>query len=209
MRSLPDEKRRVSTRTGYMVPPGSYRVRMRLGDETHERDFEIARDPRVAAKDEDLREQFELLIRIRDIHSSVNDAIARTRKIRAQLEPWSRRPDADDSIRAGARRICKALTEVEKVLTNPAQTHGTDFLKLPLGLDGKLADLPAAISGADARPTKQSREVFDKHRTLAESTLARLDEIAESDVVAFERALREADISLVDTAGPEVEIRDT
>ena len=208
VKTLPDEERKISTRTGYLVPPGTYAVRFRLGDDTIERGFELRKDPRVGAKDEDLVDQYELLLQIRDTHNAVHDGIARTRKIRTQVEPWRERPDVDAAVRELAGDIFKGLTQVEEVLTNPKQRHATDYLKLPTGLDGKLADLPAAIAGADAAPTGQAREVFEKHRTLADSTLARLDEIATEKLGELEARLRETGVALFDTTLPEPELRD-
>ena len=93
-------------------------------------------------------------------------------------------------------------------LGNGNPVTGTDFLKLPSGLDGKLADLPAAIAGADVAPTRQAREVYEKHCALADATLGRLEELAANDVAALDTRIREAGVSLVDTTVPEVEMRD-
>ena len=206
-RTLPDEKREITTRTGYVVPPGTYTVRLRLADSKIERRFEIRRDPRVGVSDADLAAQYELLIAIRDTRNAVIDGILRTRKISAQVEPWGRRSDVDASLRESARSICKRLREVEKVLTNPKLQHAADRLVLPVGLDGKLEDLPAAVTGFDARPTRQAREVYEKHRALADQTLARLEEIARADVVALEEKLAEARVPIVDTSVPEAKTR--
>ena len=207
-RTLPDETGQIGTRTGYFVPPGTYTVRFRLGDATVERRFELRKDPRVDASDADLEAQYDLRIRIRDTRNDVLDGIVRVRKIRAQVEPWGRRADVDPALRESARSICKALTEVEEVLTNPKQRHAADRLVLPVGLDGKLEDLPAAVTGFDAAPTRQVREVYEKHRALAEETLARLEEIARRDVAGLEAKLAEARVPLVDTSVPQPETTD-
>ena len=207
-RTLPDEKGQVTTASGYVVPPGTYTARFRLADAMLERRFEIRSDPRVDVSDADLTAQYDLLVAIRDTRNAVLDGILRTRKIRAQVEPWGRRADVDAGLRESARAICKRLREVEEVLTNPKQRHMADRLVLPVGLDGKLEDLPAAVAGFDAPPTRQAREVYEKHRALADQTLARLEEIARADIVALEEKLAEARVALVDTSVPVAETRD-
>ncbi len=49
-----------------LVPPGSYRARLRVGGEVREESFEVLADPRVSVSPEDLKRQHELLIAIRD-----------------------------------------------------------------------------------------------------------------------------------------------
>src|SRR5207244_5987891 len=47
--------------SGPSVPPGTYKVRLEVGEQKFEQEFEVRKDPRVAATDADLRAQFDLL----------------------------------------------------------------------------------------------------------------------------------------------------
>ena len=94
------------------------------------------------------------------------------------------------------------------MLINPKQSHPADRLVIPVGLEGKLEDLPAVVTGFDARPTRQALEVYEKHQALADQTLARLEEIARADVAALESKLAEARVPIVDTSVPVAETRD-
>ena len=202
VRKLPDEDGKVEAATGYIVPPGRYTVRLRLDQDVIEKSFDLVKDPRVAATDEDLEDQHRLLLDIRDAHNGVNAAVLRARRIRAQIEPWRERSDLADDLRDEAKRLCDVLTALEAALTNPKQAHAADRLRMRVGLDGKFADLPLAIAGADAAPTRQAREVFEKHETLANELLARLDDLVNTDLAQFDASIRAAGVPLVHAKGP-------
>ncbi|HZC77602.1 MAG TPA: hypothetical protein VE258_07615, partial [Ktedonobacterales bacterium] len=77
--------------TGPAAAPGTYSVRLIMGDQSFTEPFEIRRDPRISASDEDLRAQFELLIRIRDKVSAAHEAVNKIKSTRRQAEEWEKR----------------------------------------------------------------------------------------------------------------------
>src|SRR5437763_16251142 len=76
---------------GPVVPPGRYRVQLTVGDQTSAEWFELRKDPRVAASQEDLEAQCTLLLRIRDKLSETHDAINQIRDLKGQIDGWERR----------------------------------------------------------------------------------------------------------------------
>src|SRR5581483_4168321 len=46
---------------GPQVPPGVYQVQLKLGEQSYTQSFEVRKDPRVTASQEDLQQQFDLL----------------------------------------------------------------------------------------------------------------------------------------------------
>ena len=51
---------------GPLAPPGSYQVRLTVGEQSQTQTFEMVKDPRVGATQEDFDAQFALAIRVRD-----------------------------------------------------------------------------------------------------------------------------------------------
>ena len=51
---------------GPVILPGTYSVELKVGERTVSQPFEVVEDPRIDISDKDLREQFDLLLRIRD-----------------------------------------------------------------------------------------------------------------------------------------------
>ena len=70
---------------GPIAVPGNYQVRLKAGGETLTQPFHIVPDPKSQATATDLREQFDLLIAIRDKVSATHDAVNDIRKLLASL----------------------------------------------------------------------------------------------------------------------------
>jgi hypothetical protein len=111
---------------GPMMPPGKYAVRLTAGSYTSTAPFNVIEDPRVA-KDgvtiSDLQHQFEHNMRVRDLVSETNKAVARVRAAQASYK---------GSIGSEAEKLAK-IDEVASHLITPAiryskpelQTHVT------------------------------------------------------------------------------------
>src|SRR5207237_1715216 len=67
---------------GPIVPPGSYRVRLTVGDASLEEEFDVHKDPRVNVAQADFDAQFQLLMQVRDKLSATHAAVNRIRALR-------------------------------------------------------------------------------------------------------------------------------
>lgn len=76
---------------GPRVPPGRYRVELRMDGRMLAAEFTVLKDPRVPAAQEELEEQHRLAPAIRDRLSEVHEAVARIRELKRQAEDWARR----------------------------------------------------------------------------------------------------------------------
>ena len=142
--------------------PGSYSVRLNVNGQHFTQPFVVARDPRTTASDADLREQFELLMRIRDKTSQANDAVRTIRNMKAQLAD---RTGKMTGPRAGAfAQVSKSLSDrlsaIESEIYQVKNQSGQDPLNYPIRLNNKIAALAGVVGGVDAKPTSQSYTVF-------------------------------------------------
>ena len=173
---------------GPVVPPGTYHVRLTVGDQTFTQSFAIHHDPRIGATQADLETQFALLMQIRDTLSQAHDAINTAQNLRLQVEAWERRaegqPEADE-LRRTAATLKEQLSAAEGELLQTAATEDDDTLRYPVKLNIKLAALFDSVSSADAAPTHQAQEVYAALAQRVEAQLARLRELIERDVAAF------------------------
>src|SRR5262249_34875157 len=73
----------AASRRGPQAPPGGYQVRVTVDGQTETQPFAIKREPHVLkdVTDQDLREQFDLAIQIRDRVSMANEAVLLARGI--------------------------------------------------------------------------------------------------------------------------------
>lgn len=181
-----------STR-GPVAVPGQYQVRLRVGDRTFTQPFEIRKDPRVKASIEDLRAQFDLLIKIRDRLSEAHQAVNTIRDVRKQIDDLVKRLKGhpqQKTIAEAAKALKEKLGAVEREIIQVKVKAPQDTLNYPIKLNNKLASLANAVASADARPTKQAYEVFGELSARLDDQLARLKEILRKDIPAFNRQVK-------------------
>ncbi|MBX6341495.1 MAG: glycosyl hydrolase, partial [Thermomicrobiaceae bacterium] len=186
---------------GPQVPPGRYQVRLSVGDTTLTEWFEVRKDPRVPASDADLQAQFDLLKKIHAKLDETHKAVNRIRGIREQVEQWERRasgrPGAE-AVAEAAKALKDRLAAVEEQLIQVKAKSRQDTLNYPMMLNDKLASVARAVASADAAPTRQAYEAYEDVSGRIDVQLAALGQALEQELPAFERAVREANVPLVD-----------
>src|SRR5438874_5776940 len=98
---------------GPQAPPGTYQVKVTADNDAAIESFVIEREAHVLkdVTDQDLREEFDLAMKVRDKASQANDAVLLVRGIKAQIQ--ERRAKLD----AKAAPVAKALDEFEAALS--------------------------------------------------------------------------------------------
>ncbi len=185
---------------GPAAAPGTYYVQLTVGDQTYVEAFEIHKDPRVSASQEDLDAQFALLLKIRDKLSETHDAINTLRNIRQQVEDWERRTrerEAHETVSKAARSLKEKLALIEDELIQSKAKTRQDTMNFPVKLNGKLAWLAGVVANAQAAPTLQEYELFEDLVRRIDTQLQGLQEIIDADVTAFNALMRESDMPAV------------
>ena len=159
-----------------VAPPGRYTARLSVGGRDYDRSFEIKRNPRLTATDDDLRAQFDLMVQIRNRLTDVTDAVDRLRKARQQLSE-RRRADASDAALATVREKLQAIEAALTRLPGPSP-----HILPPKALNNRLAALTGEVQQADGRPTRQMYGVFEGLSGLVGDRLRQLDEVIQKDV---------------------------
>jgi len=185
---------------GPKVVPGTYQARLNVGGESLTQRFEILKDSRLEVTQEELQAQLDLLLKIRNELTQAHDAIVRLRAVQDQigstLERSSQTPDAD-AIAAAAEALTQKLTAVEEALYQTKNRSRQDPLNFPIRLNNKLAALAGVVASADAAPTQQAHAVYDDLSSHIDAELARLEEILQSDLPAFNELVREKNVPAV------------
>jgi photosystem II stability/assembly factor-like uncharacterized protein len=190
-----------STR-GPLAVPGTYKVRLTAGSWSETQSFTVVKDPRVKATPDELRKQFDLLVRIRDRVSAADDAVKQIRDLRDQIDAAARRAkELPGGKGAGIGRAADSLkaklAAVEAAIYQVKNRSNEDPLNFPIKVNNKLASLAGVVASADAPPTDQAYPVFDQLAAELQGYLGRLKAIVDTDVPAFNRAVREQDIPAV------------
>jgi len=205
---IPDRGWRSMTEGGRVAPlaaPGTYTVRLEVGDRTYERPLEVRKDPRSAGTDAQVTDQVALLLRIRDEVNTVVDLIDEIESVRKQVGEVAglvRGHDRTDEITKAARDLETKLKALENNLFDLRLTNARqDTLRWPRRLYAKLASLAGYIGGSDFPPTDQQIEVHELYtRQLAEYQDA-MASLRSTDIASFNTLLRDAGVAGVIVRG--------
>ncbi|MDQ6691002.1 MAG: glycosyl hydrolase, partial [Gemmatimonadota bacterium] len=150
--------------SGPVVLPGTYTVRMSVNGQSYRQPLTVVRDPRSTASDADLREQFDLLMRVHEKTSQANDAVKTIRNVKAQLADRVKKMPADKSTTFAtvANSLADRLSSIESEIYQVKNQSGQDPLNYPIRLNNKIAALSGVVAGTDAKPTSQSYTVFNE-----------------------------------------------
>lgn len=196
-RSLDIDGAREKGLRGPIGSPGTYQVRLIIGEEIHSQSFEIKKDPRIEASQADLDAQHLILMEIRDKLSECHEAINRIIRLRNQLNEWSLRckvHGAPESVSEEADKLNRKLSTIESELIQLKATGNIDLMSQPHGLNAKLAELTFVPSFSDSRPTLQSRNVFTDLGNRTDTQIKLLQQIVDQDFPVFVNLLHELEV---------------
>ena len=179
---------------GILAPPGSYRVRLKVGRNTFEEPFDLLKDPRSGATQEALDAQFKLLIKIRDRLSEVHDAAEKIRRIRGQVDTWEERaagrPEGE-AVTAAAKPLKEGLSSIESDLVATKPPPGSLRGEV-IRLNGRLVTLAGVVASADWTPPNQAREIFAELSEQIDERLRKLQDVVDTDVAAFSKLIQDS-----------------
>ena len=173
---------------GPLVLPGTYQVSLRVGDGTLTESFEVVNDPRSPASIDELREQLDCLLEMRDRISAAYEGVQRIRDASDEIERWcarlSRHGGHDAALQAGAA-LREALAAVESALILPGEHTDTAGLHHRVRLNAALASVISIVDSADARPTTQAKALAEEYMSRIADELDRLNALLDHDLGAF------------------------
>ena len=144
--------------------PGSYQVRLTVGDESSTQAFRIVVDPRLPVTQEELKAQFDLKKAIHDRITELHEALNQVQRVREQVEHWEERlakHDDAERIKQSGKVVRDRLAAVERELMN------VDIDKPrpgPNRLKEKFQALSAMIDESEHPPTRGARDLYEALR---------------------------------------------
>jgi photosystem II stability/assembly factor-like uncharacterized protein len=161
----PPADEEAAANQGPAVPPGRYTVRVELGAETAEAEFEIAADPRSGYTAEQVAAQYETDLRLWHLLSDLYDGVNRARRARSQLS----QSESDLTLR-------QELDAVESDLV--ADGGGQPSIRIcRAALDTRLVGLRQVVGAGP--PNASAVELAGQVQAQLEQALVRLSESLE------------------------------
>ena len=179
---------------GPRAVPGAYQVRLSVGDQSFTESFNLLKDLRSSATEDDLQQQFDLLIAIRDRVSEANNAVEQIRDIRSQVDDAVSRAEGEsyeEDLASESEAINEKLKETEEAIYQTKNRSRQDPLNYPIRLNNKIAALNRIVASTDAKPTDASIAVFEELSAKLQVHLDRLAVIIQEDIPAFNAKVAE------------------
>lgn len=179
---------------GPLVLPGKYTVRLTAGGQTLTRELEVRLDPTMGVKEADLRAQLDVTTKLRDMTSSVNDALR-------SIDVWKAEIDqAEKSVRALDPQAPKVLMGL---LDERKQQVGSMELKLarPSDIPGysmaprlvdRLGQLLNGIDHVQQAPTQYQLEYYNELKAEFLKDMTDVNAFAEKQIPEINDLLKKS-----------------
>jgi photosystem II stability/assembly factor-like uncharacterized protein len=181
--------------------PGKYKVMLSVGKDTFAQSFEIVKEPNLNISDDEYKQQFNFMVKIRDKLTQVHDAVNEIRSIRKQVK-WvidrTKKETYAKTLKELADVLEKKLSAIEDQLIQHKAKASQDLLNHPIRLNNKLAALGGwVVKSSIGTPTKQAMEVFNDLSKRADEQLNALQEIIKTDVVNFNNKVQDFSVPAI------------
>jgi photosystem II stability/assembly factor-like uncharacterized protein len=186
---------------GVKAPPGSYQVRLTVGDQVQTRSFEVLKDPRLTdVTQADFTAQFDLAIAIRDTLTRIYTAIEHIRAVKDQAQSLverARETEHDEELGELADSLAARLEVFEQKLTQVKNQSNQDPLRFAPMLDNQYVAVYEYVTGVDAyryggpegRPTEGAYARVNDLNEQWEELHKELHQLMMSEVQEFNAAV--------------------
>jgi photosystem II stability/assembly factor-like uncharacterized protein len=181
---------------GPSIIPGTYTVRLIVGNETLSQTVEVKRHPASRSTPADEEEKLAFLFKVRDRLSDANNAVRTVRNIRWQVADRKKRASDSTGIATIARTLLDSLTAVEEEIYQVRNKSGQDPLKYPVKLNNDIASL-TGISSHDGPVKSQARDVFEMVSGKLEVQLVRLKKALDTQLPALNAELKRLGLPII------------
>lgn len=193
--AMPNAVYRGGGTRGPLAPPGRYQVELAHGDVTVRREVVLVRDPRLEASDEDLLEQFNFLMRIRDQVTTVHETVFRIRRTRDAVNFYQGAAVAEEvrsQLAEAAAPLLARLDELEGELHQTKAVSSKDLLNVPGKLSQRLVSLSGAVGMGQCRPARQMYEVHAQLTARFEQLMSNAETLFATEVARFAQVVESA-----------------
>ena len=182
---------------GPKAPPGTYKVRMKTGEQAQTYPFSIRIDPNLKGVTEaDLKEQFELAQKIVEKTGAANEAVIRIREMRSHLES-NRDKIPSQAYERTIAPFLQQIASVEEELYQVKNQSNQDPLNFPIKLNNRLASLRRSIENGDARPTDGAYKVFGELSAELDGHLGSLNSSLQTELPKVNALLEDSGVATI------------
>lgn len=184
---------------GPQVLPGSYKVRLTLGDKTYEKLVEVRFDPTIQVPAQALKVEQEYSLKLREMQSVVNDGLRALDKIKSQLEERKKtlqsmgKPEFNEALKV----INSHLEQIESIQNLLARPEGRPFWSEGSRLSERLRGLSGEIDRANAAPTQAQVEYFGELLSEFKAGVAKVNDYLTKSAMDLNSALSKFNVPTI------------
>ena len=181
---------------GPAAVPGKYQVRLAVDGQVSTQPLVVRRHPLQSATHADLKEQFDLAIRIRDKVSEANDAVIQIRRIKKEITDRTAKT-TDAALKAAGDRLTASVTAVEEEIYQTRNQSGQDPLNFPIKINNRIASLNRVVNAGDGRPIAVAYDIFKDVSAELKVQTDRLRQVLAADLTAFNTEAKRAGVEVI------------
>jgi photosystem II stability/assembly factor-like uncharacterized protein len=179
---------------GPLVPPGSYTVRLVVGEEPFEKPVEIKLDPRVDISTAELRERYDFLMDVGTMVVEIREASESSGKIIDQIEKLLKSEDVPETLQTVANEVLEKAKQIRTQVVGPGgrASFRNPSLQRNLGMLFSELDGDAVRQGTFHGPRQVQKERFAEYKSQAEEQLGLLNQLIQTSIPDLNRQITEA-----------------
>ena len=179
----------ANAKSGPKAPIGKYQVRIKVGNYTQIYPFNIKMNPNLKGISEaDLKETFEVAMKIRDKETANNEGVIRIRHIRKQIEEREKEM-SEAAFSAAVKDLLGKITGIEEDLYQTKNRSGQDPLNFPIKLGNRISALRRSLQTGEAKPTAGVYKVFEELSKELDGHLSKLNSTLQTDLPKLNKIL--------------------
>jgi hypothetical protein len=185
---------------GRLAVPGTYRVRLTVGEEVRTQSLEVRRDPRLDTPLETYREQDRLLAEIAADISAIHGSVNRLRAVRSQIEGFIERAkdrEGGEAVAEAGESLVERLNAVEDALVQKRTVDGQTVINFPVQLNHHFIYLYDAVDGSDSGVIEGARDLYADLQAQWREHEATLGELLGAELDGFNALVRENGIPTI------------
>lgn len=181
---------------GPMAIPGNYTVRISADENILLQNFMIRQDPNMQDVSEDeLREQLEFALRVRNATSVANETVIEIRNLRSKIV--SRIREQDQDIRNAAAAVLEHISAIEAELYQVRNQSPKDKIAFPIKLNNRFSGLLGMLALGDGAPTRSQYMIYERLEHELQEILALYQRTRAEDLTRLNGTLHDSGLAPV------------
>ena len=151
---------------GPLAMPGTYQAQLTVDGKIYTQTVEIIKDPRIETTPAEFKEQFDMLIKIRERINELRNGVLTIRQLRQQLDSTYHSSD-DPTVKDLKNKLLRIEDELYQYRAKATQ----DLTNHPVRLNTKFTALEGFVESDDSKPTQQQS---DQYNSLSKKLIEQL-----------------------------------